>query len=243
MRFLTMTKTRKITFKIFLFERVKKKIKFFNTETYPLHIRLTSGVKTLNLKSYYFVAIRQNKYQQDALFNNKKITIDDIIIQEQKIIRYLLKKQKKAASLELIRQEYGFYSYDILHELDERFKNFLIDFFNIEKLPAYSLFIQNEGGNLTSEFILKNLEMSLQHTIFDKLLRLALEKAPPYIPLIHFFREKLNQKLPVFPVYEWQKKLVVKKYITFIETRYPQYQLNNPIDYINRLLEDKFPVK
>ena len=58
---------------------------------------------------------------------------------------YILNKQIKAASLDEIRQEYNFLSYDLLHELDENFKKFLVTFFYSENLPAYSLFIENDG--------------------------------------------------------------------------------------------------
>ena len=122
-----MNKTHKITYKIFLFERVKKKVKFFDTETYPLQIRLTAGLRTMYLKSYFFTILQQNKYQQEALFNARKISIDDIIFREEELIRYILNKQTKITSLDAIRQEYSFLSYDLLHELDDNFKKFLVN--------------------------------------------------------------------------------------------------------------------
>ena len=232
-----MTKTHKITYKVFLFERVKKKIRFFNTETYPLQIRLTSGSRTLYLKSYFFSVLQQNKHQQEFLANARKISIDDIIFSEEELIKYILNKQKKETSLDAIRQEYSFFSYDILHELDELFKKFLVNFFYSENLPAYGLFIQNDGNNHTSEFILDNLEMSLQQAVFSKLLQSAVEKAPPYIPFIKFFREKIKTPLPVFPVYQWQQENIVKEFAAFIDKNFPEYKLYQPAEYINALLE------
>jgi hypothetical protein len=229
-------KTHKITYKVFLFERVKKKVKFFNTETYPLQIRLTAGIRTLYLKSYFFAVLQQNKYQQEVQFNAREISIDDVICSEEELIKYILDK-KKPASLDVLRLEYGFLSYDILHELDESFKKFLVDFFYAEKLPAYALFIRNDGSNHTSEFILDNLEMSLQPAVYDKLLQSAVEKAPPYIPFIKFFRENMNNPLPVFPVYQWQQETVSQKFHYFIDRKFPEYGNSRPADYVNKLLE------
>ena len=231
-----MVKTHKIKYKVFLFERVKKKIKFFDTETYPLQIRLTSGTRTLYLKSYFFSILQHKKYQQEFLFSAKKISVDDVIASEQEVMEYILNKQKSAVQLDVIRQEYSHLSYDILHELDENFKKFLVDFFYAENLPAYSLFIQNDGSNHTSEFILNNLEMSLQPAVLNKLLAAAILKAPPYIPFIKFFREKIKAPIPVFPAYQWQQETVQKKFIAFVDKQFPQYKESHPEQYISKLL-------
>ncbi|MEP6748273.1 MAG: hypothetical protein ABJB86_11145 [Bacteroidota bacterium] len=234
-----MTKTHKITYKVFLFERVKKKIKFFNTETYPLQIRLTAGGRTLYLKSYFFSIMQQNKYQQESLCSERKVSIDDVIYSEETLIEYILGNQKKKTSLDAIRQEYNFFSYDILHEMDENFKKFMVDFFYSESLPAYALFIENDGTNHTSEFILNNFGMSLQPAVYGKLIKAAVEQAPPYIPVIRFFREKIKTPLPVFPVYQWQQEAIIKDFTLFIDENFPEYKLHQPADYINRLLRQR----
>ncbi|MES1222831.1 MAG: hypothetical protein ABUT20_45485, partial [Bacteroidota bacterium] len=116
-------------------------------------------------------------------------------------------------------------------------KNFWLIFFYSENLPAYSLFIQNDGTNHTSELILNNLEVSLQQAVFNKLLQAAVEKAPPYIPFIKFFREKIKTPLPVFPVYQWQQETIETDFFLFLDKNFPEYKSHQPVDYINKLLE------
>jgi hypothetical protein len=181
--------------------------------------------------------VQQHKYQQEALHNELKISIDDIINYEDDLMKYLLHKERNEVSLDTIRQEYSFFSRDILHELDERFKLFLVDFFYSENLPAYSLFIKNDGGNHTSEFILQNLEKSLQTVVFDKLLKTAVEKAPPYIPVINFFRQAINKQFPLFPVYQWQQESVKGAFTNYIDKQFPEYKTYQPVDYISSLLD------
>jgi|GEM_PF-1036075 len=228
-----MTKTNKITFKVFFFERVKKKLKFFETDTYPLQIRLTAGTRTLYMKSNFFTQVQRDKYQQEALLKEIKISINDIIAWEEDLMKLLLAKKRNNVSIDIIREEYSVLSRDILHELDEKFKTFLVDFFYAENLPAYSSFIKNDGSNHTSEFILQTLEKSLQPLVFDKLLKTAAEKAPPYIPLIHFYRENINNPVPLFPVYQWQQDAVKNNFIFYIDTRFHEYKQCNPVHYIN----------
>ena len=232
-----MIKTHKITYKVFLFERVKKKLPFFDTETYPLQIRLTAGARTIYLKSRFFALLRLNKYRQQMLYNENKISIDDVIGYEEELMKYILDQERESASLDAIRREYGFLSYDILHELDERFKQFLVDFFYAGKLPAYAMFIKNDGANHSSEFILYTLEKSLHPAVFENLLITAVEKAPPYIPFIKFFREITHNPLPLFPVYQWQQGQMVNEFTGFIEKKFPEYKAANPADYINELLK------
>ena len=231
-----MIKTKKITYKVFFFERVKKKVRFFESETYPLQIRLTAGTRTLYLKSNFFIQLQQHKYQLEVLHNDIKISINDIIWREEELMNYLLNKKREDVSLDIIRQEYVFFSRDILNELDERFRQFLIDFFYDEDLLAYSLFIKNAGNNHTCEFILDNLQKSLQPLVFEKLLKTAVAKAPPYIPFIKFFRDISNNPLPVFPVYQWLQEPVLNKFELFIAHHFPEYQTANAVNYINAFI-------
>jgi len=231
-----MIKTKKITYKVFLFERVKKKVQFFDREIYPLQIRITAGTRTLYMKSYFFNLLLQNRYQRVTVGNNQSISIGDVIAFEQKLMDYLLSTEGNI-SPDSVRQQYRSLCRDLLQQLDDAFKTFMIDFFIDSNLPAYALFLTNDGCNYSSEFILKNLEQSLQPGMYDQLLQSAAEKGPPYIPLIKFFREKINAPIPVLPVYIWQQEAVSRTFRLFAQTKFPEY--SRPADYINNLLTDK----
>ena len=228
-----MSKTRKISYKVFLFKRVKKKIKFLKIETYPVHIRFTSGIKTLTIKSAFFTVLRKAKYQNEIVNFKKSITIKEIIRQEEKVIKYIVKNKKQILSPELVRHSYVFYSFNILDELDERFKRFLINFFYQERLPAFSFFIQNDCINYTSEFILNTLEMSLKPDVYGKLLKAAFKKGPPYIPVINFFHQEIKMTMPILPVYLWEMEKTKAALKEFIQKEYSQYKLYDLVSYIS----------
>ncbi|MFT3934211.1 MAG: hypothetical protein QM726_11385 [Chitinophagaceae bacterium] len=221
-----------------MFERVKKKIRFFEADTYPLQIRLTAGNRTLYVKSNFFLQVQQFKYQQEAIYNKTKISVDDIIHREEDLMRHILGREREVVSLNQIREEYGFLSKDILNELDENFKKFLVDFFHAENLPAYSLLIKNDGRNYTSSFILNSLEQSLQAPVLEKLLQTAAEQAPPYIPFIKFLKQSSDNALPIFSVYEWQQEETPHRFRLFIETHFPQYVAHHPLEYIEALIAE-----
>jgi len=232
-----MTKSQKITYKVFLFERVKKKIPFLNTATYPVQIRLTAGQRTIYLKSHFFSMMQMNKYQEELPGNMEKIVLKNIIDLEEELMEYILQRKNVAASLDAVRSEYHFLCQDILHVLDEPFKQFLVDFFFAENLPAWSTFIKNDGGNHRSEFILHDLEKSLQPAVIHKLKQMAVEKAPPYIPCMQFYRKKMLHPLPLFPVYYWQQDTIAAEFSAFIHEEFPEYLAHNPAAYINRMVD------
>ncbi len=232
-----MLKTPAITYKVFLFERVKKKTLFINTETYPLQIRLTAGTKTIYIKSHFFSLLQLKKYQQDMLDKSAALVLNQIILLEEELLSCLLLTLPGPAPLDQIRNDYSLLSHDILHQMDEEFKRFLVDFFYAEHLPAYAMFIKNDGANHRSEFILNNLEQSLQSVVFERLLTMAAEKAPPYIPLIRFYSQQIQQPLPVLPVYLWKNENLATKFIYFTEKYFPEYKNIQPAEYIKQLIE------
>jgi len=229
-----MTKIKNITYKVFFFERVKKKIRFLDSETYPLQIRLSTGGRTIYLKSYFFKILSEEQYKAELDENDKKLLLDYIISAEKRLMDFLLSIDNIAHSPELVRQRYAVLCRDTLYELDRLFKVFLIDFFTSSKLPAYALFIENNKRNFTSEFILKTLEKSLHPGIYGQLKESAAKHAPPYIPLIQFFRNSVDSPLPLLPLYTWQQEDISRSFEQFVKTNYPAY--NNPSAYIDRLL-------
>ena len=166
---------------------------------------------------------------------NPSVIMAAIIALEEELIQYLLHSTTNGPSLDAIRQQYIFLSHDILQDLDDRFKLFLIDFFYTEDLPAYSLFIRNDGANHHSEFILHNLERSLRPAVFEKLLAMAAGKAPPYIPLIRFWRKKNFFPLPLFPLFYWKRENSQNDFIQFLHAEFPEYVLPSTLSYTENI--------
>lgn len=226
-------------YKVFLFERVKKKIRFFDEDSYPVHIRLTAGKRSIYLKSNLFYQVCLPKYQQHPQFN-KIISIEEIICREQVLLHFVMQQLPGNASLENMRTLYHYYSQDILHIMDEHFKEFLMAFFQEENLPAYAMMFQ-QPGNFTSSFIMQSLEQSLQPVVLNKLLQTAAEKAPPYIPLLRFLQTTYTASLPLFPVYQWQPA-VAAQFQQFVMKYFPAYINQQPATCISRLMDETFHI-
>lgn len=233
-----MLKTPGISYKVFLFERVKKKTLFLNAETYPLQIRLTAGTKTIYIKSHFFSLLQLKKYQQEMQENSAAFILNQIIRLEEDLLAYMLRSQPSPAPLDRIRNGYNILSKDILHQMDEDFKDFLVDFFYAERLPVYALFINNDGANHRSEFILNTLEKSLQPAMYQKLLAMAAEKAPPYIPFIRFWQENRLLSIPLFPVFYWKRENAQHAFSQFLQVAFPEYDLPATLRYIENIGEE-----
>lgn len=232
-----MTKPPAITYKVFLFERVKNKTIFFNTATYPLQIRLTAGTRTTCIKSHFFSLLQHPKYRRSMQGKDASFILKEIILLEEDVMNYLLRNCQAAAAPGAIRDQYTCLSADLLQELDKGFKQFLVKFFYSRDLPAYAMLIESEGHNHQGHFILNTLEKSLRPELYNQLLTMAAAESPPFIPLLHFYQAHMHHSLPVMPVFFWKRDQLYAAFSRFCEEYFPEYKNPAPAQYIQQLVD------
>lgn len=225
--------TGKISAKAFLHERVKNKILFHGTESYPVHIRITVGARSLSFKSFLFYHLRSEKY------TNAKFSVDDVLAAETECLTWLVQQESAAVTPEQLRERYLHFSTDLLAVADRKFWQFLVDFFSSEALPAYVDFLKSHADVYTSSMLLNNLERSLHPDVFKRLLDLAVTNAPPYIPLAGFFAAELSGLLPVLPLWRWESDKTQEAFQQYVASQYPSYLPSKPVQLINRMVESR----
>lgn len=230
---ITMSSPAKISAKAFLHERVKNKIPFHGVDTYPVHIRLTVGTRSLSFKSWLFYHVKAEKYAGEG------ITVSDVLEAETQLLHWLLNRAEPGTSVEQLKEQYLFYSADLLSIADEKFWQFMVAFFTTEGLPAYVDFLNGQEGMHHSSFILANLERSLHPEVFKRLQEKAVSNAPPYIPLADFSRRYGNHRLPVLPLWHWQDPPLQEAFQQLVANSYPRYLLSKPVQLINTLVQGK----
>lgn len=232
----TMNSPGKISAKAFLQERVKHKIPFHGVDTYPVHIRITAGTRSLSFKSWLFYHLKGEKYSAE------KISVDDVLEAETQLLHWLLNRADPGTTVEQLKAQYLFYSADLLSIADDKFWQFMIAFFTTEGLPAYVDFLNGQEGMHPSSFILANLERSLHPDVFKRLQDKAVTNAPPYIPLAEFCRHAANRGLPVLPLWHWQNTQLQGAFQQLVAISYPRYLVSKPVQLINRLVQvETFP--
>ena len=224
------------TFRVYQQQRVKHMTPFFGPEVYPLYVRVTHGTKSLNFKSHCFEQLLKAKYQNGVRLGHAAPSLAEVIQLETRLIGFLIGRHPDDFSLPVFKKEYDFYTHDLLDELDEDFKNYLVSFFFREGMPSIAYLLENQRAKLTADLVLDDLKRSLSKPVYDKMIEASLYAAPPYIPLLAFYRLRRPDSTGMLLTYQFYQENFESELKEFIRTAYPDYKLNHPYRYLSDYL-------
>lgn len=226
-----MEKTYKVTHKVYYNDRLNK-VLFHGKPTHPLYVQVTFDRKTIVFKSNYFELFSKPKYGMAHLGDVYGPDLKEIIEKEDVLIDFVVDKNLKNFSLDLFKQEYNFYSRDLLDEMEVGFRDYLYTFFKDEGMPWLATTLQ-EGSKYISPFnIVYDLKIGFNRKIYDKLIENSFYYAPPYYPLYEF-SQKLHKILPTtLTVFEWTRSGMLEQFVDFMNKKYPSI---NGIDTLKKI--------
>ena len=225
------------TFRIYHQQRVKYMSQFFGSDMYPLYIRVTYGTRSLNFKSHCFEQLLKAKYQTGVRLGHAAPALDEVIRMETELIEFLIRSHRDDFSLSVFRKEYDFYTYDLLDKLDEDFKQYLVSFFHREGMPSIAYLLENQRAKLTADLVLDDLKRSLSKPVYDKMIETSLYAAPPYIPLLEFYRKHQPNGTGMLLAYQFQQQDFETELNDFIQASFPDYKLNHPYRFVSNYLK------
>ena len=227
----------KVTYSIYAQQRVKHKVPFFGTAIYPIYIRVTHGTRSLNCKSQLFEQLLKQKYQLRITRGEKVPDAVSVIKQEEQLIKYIIMQHPDDFCLDTFKKEYALFSRNVLDDMDEDFKNYLIRFLYDEGIQALAYLIENMTGKLTGDVILDDLKKSLSSTLYEKMMANSITTAPPYIPLLAFCRMKYDWNVLVLPAYYFFEAVFKIEVSAFLCAHYPDYKSSNLYLFIQHYIE------
>ncbi len=170
---------------------------FQGRSTYPLYVQVTYDRKNQIFKSYYFDLFVQTKY--DYLGT----TIAQIDELESRAISYVTARFSDEFDLTRFPSWYKMFTKDVLDALDTPFKEWLITYFQKEKVNGYVTLLRQGIGEVCALELLDEYKMTLAPDLYERLVTTAVKEAPPYIPLAAYTRH-LHPKGPFcLPLHEW----------------------------------------
>ena len=125
----------KVSRKTYKNERVKP-VLFQGAETYPLYVQLTFDRKTTFFKSYYFEVFSQAQY------NYLGNTLPQIEELESRAIDFVTDKYSEQFDLEIFPIWYKKFNKDVLDGLDVPFKEWLIAYFQRERVGGFAALLR-----------------------------------------------------------------------------------------------------
>jgi hypothetical protein len=186
----------KVSHKTYKNVRVKP-VLFQGAETYPLYVQLTFDRKTTFFKSYYFEVFAQAQYNY---LGNTLLQIEGL---ESRVINYITDKYSEQFDLELFPIWYKKFNKDVLDGLDGPFKEWVITYFQREKVGGFSALLRQGMTEVSAMELLDDFKTALTLELYERLITEAAREAPPYIPLAAYVRDSQSAGPFCLPVHEW----------------------------------------
>ena len=186
----------KVSYKTYKNERVKP-VLFQGVDTYPLYVQLTFDRKTTFFKSYYFEVFAQAQY------NYLGNTLPQIDLLEAHAIDYVTDKYSERFDLELFPIWYKKFNKDVLDGLDAPFKEWMITYFQKEKIGGIPALLRQGMTAVCAMELLDDFKTALTPDLYKRLMVEAAREAPPYIPLAAYVRDRRPAGPFCLPVHEW----------------------------------------
>lgn len=229
-------KTYQVTYKVYHNERIKK-VSFHGKLVYPLYIRLTFDRRSTEYKSNLFDLFMKPKYGIRVSGQVYPPSIEKIIQREEKLIEFVIDRHPDDFSLEVFKQEYDYYSRDLLDEMEPGFMNYIQTFFEDEGMPNLGDVLANSRWEVSLYEVIRDLKMALKPDLYQRLIDHSFHYAPPYYPLHQFIETPLRPPLTGLTVMDWEIPSTKKGFSDFMERNYSRQDLAEVLGQIDKWLK------
>jgi len=224
-----------ISFKSYHNERVKP-VLFHGKEMHPLYLQVTFDRQSIYFKSYFFDLLSAPRYSLRHITGNRNPVINEVKEKEEKLVNYIIEKNAGNFSLELFRQQYNYYSRDIISELEKGFFEYLETFFADEGYSLLPVILHNSSKHISCGVLLEDFKSSFKPALYSKMMENAVYYAPPFIPVAGFAAQYLKDRLITFSVYEWEEPTIKVLFDNFLKKNHPSYNPATIARYVQQLI-------
>jgi len=229
-----MDKAYRISYKTYQNDRLKK-VNFHGKKVYPLYIQVTFDRRTTFYKSNFFDLFSQPKYAIRVAGETFGPKLQVVIEKENDLIEFIIEKHKDDFSLDLFKQEYNYYSQDLLDLMEPGFQNYLYTFFHDEGMPALADALKGGAPERPLCDVVEDMRMALKPDLYKRLVENSFYYAPPYSTLYEFVKN-WRFKPPVSLTFkDWEQKGVQEAFVEFVNRACPDANLSSILREIEKL--------
>lgn len=213
-----------VTYKVYPNERLKK-VSFHGKPMYPLYIRLTFDRRTTEYRSNLFDLFMKPKYGIRVSGQVYPPPIEKVIQREEKLIEFVIDRHPDDFSLEVFKQEYDYYSQDLLDGMEQGFMNYLQTFFEDEGMPYLGDALANSQREVALFDVVRDLKMALKPDLYQRLIDHSFDYALPYYPLHQFAERSVKRPLTCMILMDWEGASTEEGFTEFMKKNYPDKDL------------------
>jgi hypothetical protein len=146
--------------------------------------------------------------------------IDEVIRREERLIEFIIDKHPDDFSFEVFKQEYDYYSRDLLDEMEPGFMRYLHTFLQDEGIPylADSLNVGEPLCHLGD--VVSDMKRALKPELYARLVEHSFDYAPPYLPLFQFCDRGPQRSLISLIIKDWEDENVKEKFVEYMAKIY-----------------------
>ena len=232
-KLINLNKDYKITYKLYDNDRLKK-ISFHNKLMYPLYVQVIYNRFNITFKSYYFDLFSKAKYALKVAGKSTIPDIKEIIKKEQRVIDFVIEKNRSRFSLDIFKEEYVFYSRDLLDILEDDFLQYLFIFLNDAGLSSLADVVKRGSPGSKLFDLVLDMKSALNRPLYNRLIENSFYLAPPYLPLSLFALQEQKNSLLSLSVLDWQDNKLQGQFIGFFKKHYPDMDVNRTLEKIEK---------
>ena len=226
-------KTYKVAYKTYYNERLKKSF-FHHKLMFPLYDQVTFDRIPITFKSYYYDLYGKPKYAIRAGSDIYIPEIKAIIKKEKNLLEFIIDKNLEDFSLTKFKEEYVYYSRDLLDIMEADFLNYVYIFLNDEGMPFLADTIRLGAIDSNAFQLMKDMKISMKESLYKKLEENSFYYAPPYLPLYAFCEKIKDSILGTLTVKEWEQPGTKEKFIKFFKKNYPEKEIEETMQEIQK---------
>jgi hypothetical protein len=204
---------------------------------YPLYIQVTFDRIPITFKSYYYDLYAKPRYAVRAGSKIHFPEIKAIIKKEETLLEYIIDRNLEDFSLTKFKEEYVYYSRDLLDIMEADFLNYVYIFLNDEGLPFLADTIKSGAADSKAFDLMKDMKRSMKKSIYKKLEENSFYYAPPYLPLYAFCDQVKNSAFVTLTVMEWEQPGTKEEFIKFFKKNYPEKDIEVTIQEIQKWID------
>jgi hypothetical protein len=229
-------KTYKVTYRVYYNEKIKQ-VSFHGKWLYPLYLQLIYDRRNTVYKCNLFNLFLKPKYAIRVAGEIHAPRIEEVIRREEKLIEFIIDKHPDDFSFDVFKQEYDYYSRDLLDEMEPGFMKYLHTFLQDEGIPylADSLNVGEPLCHLGD--VVSDMQRALKSELFARLVEHSFAYAPPYLPLFRFCDSAPQRSLISLTVKDWEDQMVKDKFADYVTKVYEEQDASKILNEINDLIK------
>jgi len=139
--------------------------------------------------------------------------------------------------LEVFKQEYDYYSQDLLDGMEQGFMNYLQTYFDDEGMPYLGDALANSQREVALFDVTQDLKMALKPELYQPLINHSFAYTLPYYPLHQFAEQLAKRPLTSLILMDWEKAPTKEEFTEFMKKFYPDKDLPDILTAIDKYIK------